>query len=82
MKVNSRRLRSQRRVCQHKVPLDLDNAQEYLLAAQKDTTRYKNPESLELYLCVACGYLHIGHEKGKKYLKANPVEGEEKNVRR
>jgi hypothetical protein len=67
MKVNSGRLRSQRRLCKYKVPLELDNAQDYLMAAQKDTNRYKNPEDLELYLCTACGYLHIGHKDGTKY---------------
>jgi hypothetical protein len=43
----------------------MDNAMEYLLAAQKDTNRYKNPEDLELYLCT-CGFLHIGHKRGTK----------------
>ena len=71
MKVNHRLLRSRRKVCQYKVKLDLVDAPEYLLAAQKDTTRYRDPENLELYLCPSCGYLHIGHKIGSK--DANPV---------
>ncbi len=59
----SRRFRSQLRSCPWKVRLDPENAQEYLLAAQKDTNRYHDPELLELYLCAGCGYLHIGHKK-------------------
>lgn len=66
VKINGRLLRSRRRACPYKVKLDLENAQEYLLAAQKDTTRYKNPEDLELYLCSECQFLHIGHRLGSK----------------
>ena len=67
MKINSRLLRSRRKACPYKVKLDLLNAQEYLLAAQKDTKRYPNhPEDLELYLCSNCNYLHIGHRLGSK----------------
>jgi hypothetical protein len=62
--------RSRRRACPHKVKLSLEGAPAYLLAAQKDTTRYTDPEHLELYLCTECGWLHIGHAKGSK---ANPV---------
>jgi hypothetical protein len=72
----SRKMRSRRRTCIHKVKLDLTEAPAYLLAAQKDTVKYQNPEDLELYLC-GCGWLHIGHKLGSK---TNPVKGEEKNV--
>lgn len=61
-----RRLRSNRLTCPYKVKLNLEEAQEYLLAAQKDTTRYKNPEDLELYLCSCCQFLHVGHKPGSK----------------
>jgi hypothetical protein len=64
--MNARWRRSRRRACPFKVRLDTENAQAYLLAAQKDTTKYQNPEDLELYLC-GCGYLHIGHKKGTKH---------------
>jgi len=65
MKVNSRLMRSRRRACQWKEKLDIADAQTYLLAAQKDTKRYRNPEDLELYMCP-CGWLHIGHRLGSK----------------
>lgn len=65
MKVNHRLLRSRRKACKYKIKLDLENAQEYLLAAQKDTDRYKDPQNLELYICP-CGWLHIGHKLGTK----------------
>lgn len=58
--------RSHTRTCPYKIKLDVNNAQEYLLAAQHDASRYKNPEDLNLYLCTACGYLHIGHVLGTK----------------
>ena len=60
MSPNTRR-RSNRLSCPFKVKLDLENAQAYLLAAQKDP-KYKDPESLELYVCSECSYLHIGHK--------------------
>jgi hypothetical protein len=61
------RLRSHRTVCPFKIKLDLVNAQEYLLAAQKDHKKYpKHPEDLEIYLCSCCSYLHIGHRLGSK----------------
>jgi hypothetical protein len=69
MKVNSRRIRSQRRSCQWKEKLSLEEAPEYLLAAQKDTKRYAHPEDLVFYLCTNCQYIHIGHKLGSK--KAN-----------
>lgn len=62
----SKLLKSRARVCQYKVKLSLEEAPAYLLAAQKDTNRYKNPEDLELYLCSACQWLHIGHKLGSK----------------
>lgn len=60
---NHRLLHSHRKSCPYKIKLDVNNAQEYLLAAQKDDKRYKNPEDLNLYLCGACGWLHIGHKR-------------------
>ena len=66
MKVNCRLLRSRKRVCRFKHPLTLEEAPAYLLAAQKDPTRYQNPEDLELYLCTECMLMHIGHKKGTK----------------
>lgn len=56
------RMRSRLRACRFKVKLDLTNAPEYLLKAQKDTTRYHKPEDLEIYQCP-CGWLHIGHRR-------------------
>lgn len=66
MKSNSRLMRSRRKACAYKVSLTMENAQEYLLAAQKDTVRYHDPENLELYICP-CGFLHIGHKLGSKH---------------
>jgi hypothetical protein len=66
IKLNYRRLRSRRRACAHKIKLSLEEAPAYLLAAQKDTTRYRNPEDLELYICTNCSWLHIGHKLGSK----------------
>lgn len=63
--MTARQKRSRRKACKYKVKLELENAQAYLLAAQKDTRRYRDPENLELYLC-GCGYLHIGHKLGSK----------------
>ena len=63
IKVNSKLLRSHRRTCPYKHKLTMENAQEYLLAAQKDHRRYKNPEALELYICTCCEYLHVGHRR-------------------
>jgi hypothetical protein len=57
------RLRSHRKNCHRKLRLSLEEAPAYLLAAQKDTTRYHDPENLELYLCMNCQYLHIGHKR-------------------
>lgn len=65
-KVNARVLRSHRIHCPYKVRLTMENAQEYLLAAQKDTKHYKNPENLELYVCTSCSFLHIGHHPRKR----------------
>lgn len=59
-------MRSRRRHCPYKEPLSMENAMDYLLAAQKDTIRYKDPENLELYMCP-CGFLHIGHKIGSKH---------------
>lgn len=67
MKVNSRLLRSRRKACPYKIKLDLENAQAYLLAAQKDTVRYHDSENLELYLCNNCNFLHIGHRLGSQH---------------
>lgn len=64
--MSNRLVRSRLRACQFKEKLDLTNAQEYLLAAQKSPDRYRNPEALELYMCP-CGSLHIGHAKGTKH---------------
>lgn len=61
--MSKRRLKSQRRTCPFKRKLELEDAQQYLLAAQKDTQHYKDPENLELYVCTCCGFLHIGHNK-------------------
>lgn len=62
---SKRVLRSRLRTCRFKVKLDTENAQQYLLDAQKDTKKYHDPENLELYLCP-CGYLHIGHKIGSR----------------
>lgn len=62
----SRKLKSNQAHCPYKEKLTLENAMPYLLAAQKDTKNYRDPENLELYLCRACGYLHIGHKLGSK----------------
>lgn len=59
------KLRANRLHCPYKVKLDLTNAQDYLFAAQKNP-HYKNPEDLELYVCTACGWLHIGHQHNHK----------------
>lgn len=59
------RLRSHKRTCPYKEKLDLTNGPEYLLAAQKDHQHYHDSDGLELYLCTACGYLHIGHRLGE-----------------
>lgn len=63
--MNSRRRRSMRRACPYKAKLDIENAQSYLLAAQKNPAHYRDPENLELYQCE-CGWLHIGHKLGSK----------------
>lgn len=59
---SKRVMRARLRSCRFKVDLDLTNAQEYLLAAQKDVGKYRDPENLELYQCP-CGWLHIGHKR-------------------
>jgi hypothetical protein len=61
LKVNNKLRRSHRIHCPFKRKLELGDAQDYLLAAQKDHAHYKRPEDLELYICLECHYLHIGH---------------------
>lgn len=47
-------------LCRWKAKLEPEQAQTYLLAAQK-SGHYHDPETLEVYPCLACGALHIGH---------------------
>lgn len=47
-------------LCRWKEKLAPEQAESYLLAAQK-SEKYHDPDKLEIYPCLACGSLHIGH---------------------
>ena len=63
--VSSRIYRANLKACPYKIKLSMEDAPAYLLKAQKDPERYHDPENLELYVCAACSWLHIGHQKAK-----------------
>ena len=61
VKITKRLLKSHIRTCPFKVKLTPEDAESYLLAAQKETDKYHDANKLGLYICTACNYLHIGH---------------------